>query len=106
MEALLGPSLCESMSDDDMAPPAHVEAPLEPGQCWYFSYGASMAFSTLSRQGVRPLSRDAAMVADTSVRIRFRHRGGERVAGRRGGRTGRMHRRALQPPPRGWAARS
>jgi hypothetical protein len=73
-EALLGPSLCDSASD---APPRHLEAaPPEAGCCYHFCYGASMAFSTLSRNGVRPLSRDAAMVVDPAVRMRFRHRGG------------------------------
>jgi len=77
MEALLGPSLCDNNSDSDSSPPpSRPETPLEPGQVYYFSYGASMAFATLSRQGVRPLGRDPAMVADPSVRMRFRHRGG------------------------------
>ena len=57
-------------------PPPLVEAP--PGTAWWFAYGTSMHFASLSRIGVKPLSRDGAFVVDESVRMVYKHRGGER----------------------------
>ena len=45
--------------------------------CWHFAYGANMNFETLSKRGVRCISRDPAMVVDPDVKMVFKHRGGE-----------------------------
>jgi len=72
---LLGPSLSPDNPSGPVSAPA---APVEAGTLFYFAYGANLAYRTLARRDVRPMGRDPAMVADASVRMRFRHRGGER----------------------------
>lgn len=55
-------------------PPPPLLAP--PGYVLWFAYGSSIHYESLARDGVKPASRDGAMLLDTSVRVRFKHRGG------------------------------
>ena len=47
-------------------------------QCVFaFSYGSNMGFESLGRKEVKTLSRDPAVIVDPTVRLVFRHKGGQ-----------------------------
>lgn len=80
LERLLPPSTREQLESDsalvaNKLPPRYLE-PNSKDTVWYFSYGANMSFSTLSRRGVRPLSRAPAVLVEPNIHVVFQHRGG------------------------------
>lgn len=78
-DALLPPSLRRLAAEQpDLAFPRLPVRRLtnEPGHVWYFSYGANMSFSVLSRRGVVTKQRCPAAVVDPGLSLVFQHRGG------------------------------
>ena len=59
-----------------MLPPTPAAAAASPAPVLMFSYGANCAASVLARRGVKPLSSEAAVVADRGAWLSFSHRGG------------------------------
>lgn len=78
--ALLPPSLAGSSSTTPVLPPRVLSCSSETNSVFYFAYGANLNLSTLKRRGLPlPQLRSPAVVVDPSIKLVFKHRGGEKT---------------------------